>query len=85
MEENKTHPAELLELLETVTEDLYKINYKQVNIIIENVKAFIKKVTIITQRMISEKEHENQLSHIITENQRTQEVHNEAKDIHRRN
>ena len=67
MEENKTHLIELLKLLKTAVEDLNKVNHRQVNTIIENIKASIKKATTITQRMIFKKEHENQLSHITKE------------------
>jgi hypothetical protein len=66
-EENNTRLTELLKLLETATEELSKANNKQVNTIIENAKASIKKATTITQKLIFEKEHENQLSHITKE------------------
>ena len=56
-----------MKLLETVAEDLNKVNHRQANTIIENAKASIKKATTMTQRMIFEKEHENQLSHITKE------------------
>ena len=56
-----------MKLLETVAEDLNKVNHRPVNTIIETVKTSVKKATTITQRMIFENEHENQLSHIIKE------------------
>ena len=63
-EENKTRLEELLKLLETAAEDLNKVNHRQANTIIENVKASIKKATSITQRMIIENEYENRFDKI---------------------
>ncbi len=67
MEENETCLIELLKLLKTAVEDLNKVNHKHITTTIENAKDSIKKATTITQRMIFEKEHENQLSHITRE------------------
>ena len=63
-EENKTRLEELLKLLKTAAEDLNKVNHRQVNTIIETIKASIKKATTVTQRMIIENEYENRFDKI---------------------
>ena len=85
IEGNKTHLEELLKLFETTRENLNKVNYRQINIIIEIIKVFVKKITIIIQRMIIENKFENRFNKIEIKLNEIQKTISESQNIYKNN